>query len=414
MRQFQRVVFLIIAMVLLIMSGCNNKTSVSEIDSTSWAEQIKIAKVEFTPAKRLEVITWHDYVPQEVLDLFTKTYGTQIVPTLISSNEEMFDLLRKNPSKYDLVMPSDYMVIKMLKAGLLRRLEHGNIPNMDLLDEDVRRLSYDRGLLYTVPLSRDCIGIAFNIKYVAGIPRNWGFIIEQLRNDYLAYRGGIRKEMRVALGLALMLRGYSPNTIDPGQIGEARDLLIDTIKRHGLKLTGPQGGRQLINNKILLGLVWNGTGAYALANNPDVRFLLPEGKALVNYDSIAISVESQRARTAELFIDYMLIPQVSARMSNYNYFAGCNSAALPYVEKIIRNGPGFMFPDEEDRLFLKDLGANIKLYEDAWNLVLQTKTPDSLVELPLPKDGIFKGDTRGANFTKKFIEEMEKPKNDSP
>ncbi len=412
--QVHCLIFAVLVMGALALGACNDKTRVGETDATAWSRQIKLPKVHFTPARRLEVITWHDYIPQEVFDLFSETYGTQIVPTLISTNEEMLDLLRKNPGKYDLVMPSDYMVTRMIKDGLLQRLDHRNIKNMEFLDEDVRRAKFDRGLLYTVPLFRDCIGVAFNIKYVAGIPRNWSFIVDQIRNDYLVHRAGIRKEMRIAMGFSLMLLGYSPNSVDPGEIAQARDLLIDTIKRYGVEMIGPEGGSRLIRSDILLGVVWNGSAAYALTNNRNVRFLLPEGKVIVSYENIAVSALSQRKSTAELFIDYLLVPQVTARMTNYNYFASCNAASLPYVKAIIRNGPGFLFPDEEDRLFLEDLGDKAKLYEDAWREVLQAKPPESLITLPLPKDGIFQGDTQNADFTKEFIHEMKKPKTGSP
>lgn len=414
MRQAGKVFFVFIAIFVLALGGCGNRTPVGEDNTAEWARDLKLRKAQFTPAEQLEIITWYDYLPQEVFDLFTRTYGTKIVPTLVNSNEEMFELLRKNPGKYDLITPSDYMVTKMIKGGLLHRLDHKNLPNIESLDEDVRRTKYDRGLQYCVPLFRTSLGIAFNIKYVSGIPRNWRFLAEQIRNDYFVFRVGISKEMRFAMGVSLMLLGYSPNTTNSEEIAAARDLLIDLVKKRGLVLLDTDTEERLVKNETLLGVVWSGSAASALRKNPNIRFLLPEGQALVTFDNAVISAASTRARTAELFINYLLIPQVCARMTDYNYFPNSNSSSLPFIQRLIRNGPGFLFPQEDERLFLEDLGENITLYEEAWSEVQQATPDAALVKLPLPKDGFFKGDAQVDNFSKQFGEDVKTKKNGTP
>ncbi len=411
--------FKIISLILVFfaLSGCDNrthisneeslysngKTHVSEVNTVDFSQQLQLEKTDFVPAKRLEIITWSDFIPQEVYDFFEETYGTKVIPTLIESNEEMLQLLQKNPEKYDLVMPDNYMVKRMITAGLLSRLDHGNIKNIELLDEDVRRVEYDRGLLYTVPLSRDSVGIAFNIKYVPGIPRDWQYIIKMNENPYLKFRVSIRKEMRIALGIALMLNGHSPNSTNIEELQAAKDLLIFNIQQYGVMLIGPESVRKMREEDILLGVVWNGNAAHVLNENSDIRFLLPEGNVLVVYGSIAISTGSTEKRTAELFIDYLLEPVVSANISNFNFFANCNPASLPFLKTIVRNGPSYFFPSEENRLFLQDLGKDIYIYEQAWQEVLQAKPLDTLVKLPLPKAGFFHGEATEPTFTQPEI-----------
>lgn len=404
---------LVFLLLIFPLSGCDNTTRVSATDSEDrgrkshvnekqeidLAATVTMRKISFSPAKKLEIITWHDFIPQDIYDYFTDTYGTSIVPTFVESNEQMFDLLQNSPGKYDLLMPDDYMVEKLISAGLLNRLDHANIPNITYLDEDVRRLQYDRGLSHIIPLFRDSVGIAFHIDYVPGIPRNWTFIREQMQNQYLAYRVGIRKEMRLAMGMSLLFLGYSPNSINPEEIIEARDLLINSVEKHGVKFHTSVGHQNMSENEILLALAWNGNAARAMSHNPDVRFLLPDGKIIVSYNNIAISSKSTNKQAAELFIDYLLTPQVSARMTNYNFFPNCNPSSLPFVKKIVRNGPSYFFPSEGNRLFLNNLGDNNALYEDAWEKILQAKPPSTLVKLPLPKGGMFSGETQSPNFT---------------
>jgi len=403
MKQMRNIFFLVLALVAFCIGGCDNRTPVGKSDTQDWTKHLKLPKAQFEPAEQLNILTWHYYIPQEVFDLFSKAYGTRIFPTYIHSNEEMFSLLQSRPEQYDLLTPSDYMVTKMIKNNLLYRLDHQNLPNLEDLDEDLRRVPFDIGLRYCVPLFRTSLGIGFNIDYIVGIPRSWNFLVEQARNNYLDYRLGIMKEMRFAMGIALQLGGYSPNTTNPKEITEARNLLINTVKTCGLSFMGEENSdKELINGDILLGVVWNGTAANALNHNSNIRFLLPEGKVMVTIDNAVISARSKSIRTAELFLNYLLQPQVMAQMTNYNYFPNSMSSSLPQVKRSIRTGPGFLFPEEEDRLFLKDLGEATKLYEEAWAQVLQTKAPETLVKLPLPKGGFFRGDTQMEDFTKDF------------
>lgn len=414
MKPPRSILLVLMAMAVIGLGACENRTPVGETDTTQWAKFLKPPKADFTPDEQLEVVTWEGTIPQEVYDFFTRTYGTKIVPTRVYTNEELFDLLQENPEKYDVLTPSDYMVAKMIASGLLHRLNHDNLPNMETIDEDLGRVQYDRGLLYCVPLFRSTIGIAFNVDYVSGIPRRGKFIINQLSNAYLIHRVGVTKEMRFAMGLSLMLLGYSPNTVNPDEIDKARDRLIDFVQNKGVALMGKEGEESLVNNEILLGVVWNGIAAAAWHRNFDIRFILPEGPTLVAIDNAVISVKSKRTRTAELFVNYLLIPQVMAKMTNYNYNLNSISASLAFVDRNVHNSPGFLFPDEENRIFLRDLGENSKLYEDAWAQVLRAKPPDSLVKLPLPKGGFFKGDTKTTDFSKQFIEEIQPNQSESP
>lgn len=408
------ILVILMIMTMKILTVYEGKHRIGISDSADWAEDIILPAASFSPDKQLMVVTWGNYLPQEVFDLFTEKYGTEIVTTEVTSNEEMLELLEKFPGKYDVLTPSDYMVTKMINEGLLRRLDHDKFSNIGRLDEDVRRAEYDRGLRFCVPLFRTSLGIGVNIKYVTGIPRDLEFIVEQIQNDYLAYRTGIVKEMRFAMGIALMYLGYSPNTINPAEIIEARDVLIRMVEKYGLILMGELNDDEaLVSNDVLLSIVWNGTAAIALHENSEIRFLLPEGEVLVAIDSAVVSVKSKRVSTAELFINYMLIPEVAARMSNYNSNPNCVTASMPFVKRIIRNGPGFLFPIEENRRYLMDLGEKNTLYEDAWAKVLEAKTPDTLIKLPLPKGGLFQGGTQSSNFVKQSRDDLKTHKSDN-
>ncbi|EXJ11069.1 polyamine ABC transporter substrate-binding protein [Imhoffiella purpurea] len=385
----------------LFLGGCNETDLVGELDGEDWSEGLNLPEADFTPAERLEVVTWTDYIPDDVFALFEKTYGTRVEPTLVGSNEDMLERFEKKPGRFDVLTASDYMVAVMIGKGLLHGIDHAHFSNVQSLDEDMLRVWYDRGLRHSIPLFRISLGVAFNIKYVSGIPRSWDYLHEQVRNEYLAFRFGIVGEMRFAMGMALILDGHSPNSRDPAEIAAAGDRLVHAVEHYGMTLFGADAGdRALADNDVLLALTWNGLGAEVLKKNTDIRFLLPEGQVLVAYDNLVIAAESRRVRTAELFIDFLLTPQVMAHVTNYNHFPNSNSLSMPFVEPIVRNGPGYLLPDEENRQFLQDVGESIRYYEAAWKRVLEADPLPSLVKLPLPRDGFFRGGTAPIDFAK--------------
>jgi len=381
-----RVIILFILLALL--AGCS-KTDLRTIEDDNWSATIQFHKPKFKPADSLEVMTWDDYIPPEVFKKFTEVYGTKLNVTIIQSNEELYSLLKQDPEKYDLIMPGDYLVSKLIKAGMLYKLDLDKIPNSTGLDESIRRLNADLGIKYTIPLFFSSIGIAFNIKYIAGLPRNWDFIMEQARNAYLNYRLFIRKEMRIGMGVALMSQGFSPNSVNPEEIEQAKMVLINLVKHYGLKFVGEATGDALKDSDALLGVVWNGTASYALGFNHNIRFLFPEGSIISTYESGAIPIGSKNKETAELLLNYLITPEVMGRTSNFNYFSNSNPSSMTFVKTLIKNSPGFMMPPEENRVYIQELGDSLKLYEKAWEEIQATKPDADVVFLPLPKNGLF-------------------------
>ncbi len=380
----------VILIILMLSDACGKRVNISQEPKVKLLKNLSFPKIDFEKSPKLRLLVWHDFIPRAVYDIFRTVYGIEVVPTLVDNNQGVWKIMRKFPDKYDLIFISNHMVKRMIKAGYIRRLNHDHIKNIRLLEEKVFRLKYDKGLRYTIPIAKGCVGIAFNINYVPGIPRTWGFVVNAIKNDYLNFRIGVRNEYRFSLGLALIYLGYSPNTTNLAELEEAKRLLIANIRHRGMTLIGPESTKRLIDEDLLLALDWNGNAAAALKKNYNIRFLLPEGKAIVSYESIAINSKSKNVRTAEFFIDFLLIPQISALITNYNYFANCNPASLSFIHPIIRNGPGFIFPKEKYAVFLEDLGENDKLYERIWEEVLRARPDPSLIKLPLPEVGIYR------------------------
>ncbi|PLX70431.1 MAG: hypothetical protein C0602_06360 [Denitrovibrio sp.] len=401
MNSLTRLAYIFLA--LFIITGCD-RTDLRKAEEKQWDSGITFHNPSFKPAESLNIITWNEYIPDEVFDKFTEAYGTKIDVTYIHSNEEMYRLLKKNPEKYDLIMPSDYMLVKLKDESMLQKINLDNIPNAVYLDESIRRMKQDFGLKYSVPLFYSSIGIGFNIKYIPGFPRSWAFISNLAKNDYLNYRISLRKDMRVALGVALMSMGFSPNTVNPAEIEAAKNTLIDSIENTGLQLIDNAITKKIVNKEVLLGVIWNGTASEALKQNTNIRFIYPEGDVITTYESGVIPVHSKNLQTGELLLNFLLNDRVIGHISNYNFFSNSNPNSAQYIDIQIKNGPGYIIPEEEFRVYIEDVGENIKLYNAAWEEILAAKPNENLVSLPLPKHGLFQG-TNVSSKTAKQLKE---------
>lgn len=402
MNSLTRVICLFL--VLFTISGCGSRTDLRKIEEKEWASTFEVWKPGFKPAESINVITWNDYIPKDIFTEFTKAYGTKVNVTYISSNEEMYDLVKYNPGKYDLIMPSDYMLVKMINEKMLSRLNHDNVPNIAYLDEQIRRIEHDFGLKHSVPLFYSSIGIAFNIMYIHGFPRTWDFVTQHLKNEYTNTRVSIRKDVRIAMGVALMSMGYSPNSTNPKEITEAKDALINAIKTTGLMLVGDNVDSLLKDQDLLLSVVWNGTASAALHKNNNIHFIYPEGPAIATYESGAVPAGSKNRETGELFLNYLLTAQVLGRASNFNNYSNSNPNSVQYIDLAVRQGPGYIMPHEDMRVYIEDVGDQLQLYTDAWKEILAAEPDEDVVSLPLPKNGLFHN-THGSTTTAKQLKE---------
>jgi spermidine/putrescine transport system substrate-binding protein len=176
----------------------------------------------------------------------------------------------------------------------------------------------------------------------------------------------------MALGVALLYLGYSPNTTSPSEIATARDFLIAHGKQ--IAIYAPETGEELLAaGEVDLAFDYSGDILGLMSEDPDIRYLIPDEGSIIWTDSMCIPAGSPNKELAESFINYILDAQVGATLSNYTRYSSPNTAALPYVSEADRNNPA-LYPqaDLRQRLFyITDVGPEAtQLYDQAWSEVL--------------------------------------------
>lgn len=317
----------------------------------------------------LHIYNWGDFIHPDVLDMFEEETGIRVNQTTFDANETMYTRIVNGGSQYDVIFPSDYMIYRMINEDLLQPLNFENIPNISNIDEQFRNLEFDPNNEYSVPYMWGTVGILYNTTMVTEPVTSWNI----LWNPDYAGQIFMYASERDSLGIALKTLGYSLNTVNEDEIIEARDLLIQQKPLVQAYVTD-NVRNFMIGNDGALAVVYSGDALYSIINNPDLNYVLPTEGSNLWVDSMVIPRTSTKVEEAEMFINFMLRPDIAALNTNYIGYSTPNIAAIEQnlIDEELINHPSFTVTDEEyDRLevFL-DLGEHRELYTRAWTTVL--------------------------------------------
>lgn len=316
------------------------------------------------PAQVLNLFIWEEYLDPAVKEDFEKETGIKVIESNFGSNEDMLAKLQAGGG-FDLVVPSDYMVQVMKRMGLLQKLDRTRLPNTAHLDPFFNTFHYDPGFEYSIPFQWSTTGIGYNSKELQTAPDSWAWVFDPAKAGAFKGRMSMLNDPREAIGAALLYLGHDLNSTDPAQLKQAEDLLR-AQKKLLAKYDSESFEDSLASGETVLAHGWSGEFAVAASENPDIRFVLPREGAVIFVDNLAIPTSSKNTAAAHAFINYLLRPEVAARVANYSLYGSSNLAALPMIEESVKNGPGFLRPAGAKLHEIKDLGEKTALYEQIW------------------------------------------------
>ena len=314
-------------------------------------------------SKELYFYNWSDYIAEDTIPNFEKRFGVKVIYDNYSSNDTLLAKLQSGATGYDIIVPTDYMVTTMLGLGLLQPLNLDNIPNVVNLYQRFREAPFDPGNKYTIPWQWGTTGIGYNSAKVPDFKPSWDMLWDE------QYKGRITMltEIRDVFAVALFKLGYSPNTRDPKQIEEAKQLLIQQkpLLKH---YTSDTYIDELASNDSWLSHGWSGDVFQAALENDAVKYAVPTEGALTWVDSMAIPKGAPHKYTAEVFMNYICEPEVAAAISNYVFYASPNEKAEQFLDPEVLNDPQIYPPKEVmDKLtWLEELGKDTELYNKAY------------------------------------------------
>lgn len=297
----------------------------------------------------INVYNWGQYLSDgtddyiNVIEEFEAAYPNITVNYMTyDSNESMYTKLKTGGSLFDVIIPSDYMVEKLIAEDMLEPLDMTNIPNFQYIDESFRDPSYDPGSVYSVPYTWGGVGVIYNTKYVDEADTGgW----ELLWNEKYAGKILMFDNPRDAFAIAQLELGYDINTEDSTLLTLSANLLREQKPLVQMYVMDQ------VFDKMQRGEAWIApyyAGDYLLMveENPDLAFYYPEEGFNLFVDAVCIPKGSEHKAEAETFINFLLDPEVCGQNLEYLGYSSPSSAAKEFMDPEVASDP-IAYPDTE-------------------------------------------------------------------
>lgn len=309
------------------------------------------------------VYNWGDYIDESILKDFEKETGIKVIYETFATNEEMYQKIAKGGGKYDVIMPSDYMISKMITEGLLEELNYENIPNFANIDDKFLGKEFDPNNAYSVPYMWGTLGIMYNKTMVDGNVDSWEAMWDS------KYEGQILMvdSQRDAIAVALDKLDYSINSTNPQELEAAKQELIKQ-KPLILSYVGDEGKDMMINNEAAMMVAWSGDAMYMKGMNENLEYVVPKEGSNLWFDNVCIPKGSVNKEAAEKFINYLCKPEVALKNVEYIGYSTPNKETFKMLPEEVKNDPT-VYPSDEvinkGEVFV-DLGDFLVDYDKAW------------------------------------------------
>lgn len=306
------------------------------------------------------------YMDKSTVADFEKEYGVKVIYDEFNTNEEMYVKIANNQDAYDVLVPSDYTIDRLIQEDMLAKLDKENMPNFKNIAEEYLNPEYDPNNDYNVPYMVGTLGILYNKTMVSDPVDNWNILWNE------KYKGQVFMwdSMRDAIGPALKSLGYSMNSEDDKELAEAKQKLIDQ-RPLVQAYVGDEIRDKMIGNEGALALIYSGDAKTAIDENPDLDYAVPKEGSNKWVDGFVVLKTTKHKELAEKFIDFMCRPDIAVRnMTETGYTSPIKEAWASFGDNET------MFPSpavlETCEAFLYSKTATQK-YSDLWTEVRASK-----------------------------------------
>ena len=282
--------------------------------------------IEKYGSDKLKLYITGEYMSEDLIPNFEKEFGVDVIVEYFDSNEMMYTKMQAGDS-YDVVIPSDYMIQRMMNEGTLQELDLSLIPNLDNLTPEVRNLPYDPDNTYSVPYFWGSVGIIYNHNNVdPKVVEEQGY--EILRNEEYKDRIYIYDSERDSFMMALKALGYSMNTDDPDEIYDAYEWLLDMNDKMNPTYVTDEVIDGMMNGNKDIAVVYSGDATYIQSENEDMSFWMPNEGTNLWYDAMVIPKNAQNPLLAHEFINYTLTYEAALANSEYVGYTSPNEEVM--------------------------------------------------------------------------------------
>ena len=319
----------------------------------------------------LHIYNWGEYTGENLIGDFEEETGASVVMENFDSNEQMY-IKVANGESYDILVPSDYMIQRLIEEDLLQKLDPEKITCMDLLADAVKGLPYDPENEYSVPYFWGTVGIVYDKNKVdlEDLEKE-GFNIfldEKYKGDVYLY-----DSERDSFMMALKALGYSMNTENEQELQEAYDWLVQCVETMDTEIVTDEIIDNMAQGRKALGLIYSGDASYVMAENPDMGYYMPESGTNLWSDAMVIPKNAKNPELAHAFINYA--SEYDGAYDNSSY-VGYTSANQEVMDALSGEGGDYeginayipRTDNENDEVFVYNEDTK-KIISDLWSRV---------------------------------------------
>lgn len=295
----------------------------------------------------LRVFNSGEYINTDLIPEFEKKYHCSVVYETFDSNESMYTKLQSG-AEYDILVPSDYMIEKLLDLDYLQPIDWSMIPNKDAINPDLLDNSYDPNGEYTVPYYWGTVGILYDTTIVdkEDLAAGW----ELLRNE--KYKGQLYMydSERDSFMVALKACGYSMNSTSTDELNSAYNWLIEQCQTMDPVYVGDDVIDNMISGNKALAVVYSGDAAYIIDENPNMDFFVPSQGSNVWTDAMVLTNNCTNTKLAHEFMNFFLDEEIAIENTDYIGYDSAVTSVYEYYRDDAYEGNSGCAPDTSNPL----------------------------------------------------------------
>jgi len=315
--------------------------------------------------RELILYSWAEYMPQSVMDAFTEEYGITFEYLAYETEEEVVENIHAG-NIYDLVLLNPEFIPQMAMENLLKPIDYHNIPNFKYVSANFRDLVFDPGNRYSIPFHWGTTGILVRTDLVDQPVTSWN----ELWNPAFAGKAGIWAIPRSTVPITLKALGYSANSENLAELEMARQYLLQ-LKSNAVIVSGLETSivPMLESGELVIGYGWAYDAALAQESNLPIDYIIPKEGTILWMDNFIIPAGANNPHGAELFLNFILQPEIAAQIVNESYYPMAVDGIEPFVLPEIVQNP-VIYPDndqlQEAEITLPIRTDRMWIYDSIW------------------------------------------------
>jgi spermidine/putrescine transport system substrate-binding protein len=346
----------VVVLLLLTLAACGGSDDGTATSTSSTLPQ----------TNELNIYAWSGEIPESIIKDFEKETGVTVTFDTFDSNESMVTKLQSGATGYDLVNPSQYAVQQLAGLKLIQELDHSKLPSLSNVPESFQQAEYDPGNRWSVPVMWGTTALAYNSKYIKDDIDSWAALSDA------KYKGKIMMldNMLAAYIPALQVNGYAAGSTVKAEVDVATQWLMDQKPLlQGYNATN--NAQLLAQGQVWIELAWNSQIVPLMKDHPELRYIYPKEGFSFWTDNLSITSSAKNVANAYKFIEYLLQPEVAAKMCQESGIAVPNTPMMELLPPDIADNAA-MFAPEADMsradVILDPAKATI-MYQKGWTKV---------------------------------------------